>query len=162
MPTSLVRIVCEAIAEGNLFVMEASVERYCAGSSTNDVQALLDVLTPDAELVSPISGRMVFRGKDDLKVLLQVLYSTIKGLKWETRIGNGGVQLAMGSGQVGPLSIGDAMVFELAADGRIQRIRPHLRPWLAVTLLAMRLVAKLSSHPGVILRALRANSTARL
>lgn len=47
------------------------------------------------------------------------------------------------------------MVLELAADGRIARIRPHLRPWLALTLLALKLGPKVGRHPGVVRRALR-------
>lgn len=47
------------------------------------------------------------------------------------------------------------MVFDLADDGRIRRIRPHLRPWVALTLLAIQLLPKLGRHPGVLVRALR-------
>jgi hypothetical protein len=49
----------------------------------------------------------------------------------------------------------DAMVFELAEDGRIRRIRPHLRPWLATTLFELLLGRRVGSHPGLIRRALR-------
>lgn len=65
----------------------------------------------------------------------------------------GGVVL--GDATVGPFPLGDAMVFELAEDGRIRRIRPHLRPWLALTLLALKLGPKVGRHPGLIRRALR-------
>ena len=47
------------------------------------------------------------------------------------------------------------MVFELATDGRIRKISPHLRPWLALTLFALLLGPKIGIHPGVVLRALR-------
>jgi hypothetical protein len=47
------------------------------------------------------------------------------------------------------------MVFELAPDGRIRRIGPHLRPWLALTVFAARLGPKVARRPGVIGRALR-------
>jgi hypothetical protein len=53
------------------------------------------------------------------------------------------------------LTLADAMVLELAADGRIRRIRPYLRPWLALTLLALMLGPKVARRPGVLLRALR-------
>ena len=65
------------------------------------------------------------------------------------------VRVVIGDGRIGPLTLGDAMVFELAEDGRIRRIRPHLRPWLALTLLALVLGPKLARHPGVLMRALR-------
>nr|MBA2629452.1 nuclear transport factor 2 family protein [Thermoleophilaceae bacterium] len=56
---------------------------------------------------------------------------------------------------VGPVKLGDAMVFELTEDGRIKRIRPHIRPWLALTLLALKLGPRIARHPGLVVRALR-------
>jgi hypothetical protein len=47
------------------------------------------------------------------------------------------------------------MVCELAPDGRIRRISPHLRPWLALSTLALKLGVRMARHPGVLLRALR-------
>jgi hypothetical protein len=61
----------------------------------------------------------------------------------------------VGEAAVGPVRLGDAMLFELDGDGRIRRIRPHLRPWLALTLFAMTLAPKVGRHPGVVWRALR-------
>ena len=37
----------------------------------------------------------------------------------------------------------------------LQRIRPHLRPWLGLTGFALLVGPQLARHPGVILRALR-------
>jgi hypothetical protein len=42
-----------------------------------------------------------------------------------------------------------------AADGRIRRISPHLRPWLALTLFALVLGPQAARRPGMIRRALR-------
>ena len=61
----------------------------------------------------------------------------------------------VGDAAIGPVRLGDAMVFELADDGRIKTIRPHLRPWLALTLFALVLGPKVARHPGIVLRALR-------
>jgi hypothetical protein len=49
---------------------EENVERYCTASAASDVDGMVETLTPDAELVSPISGRTVFRRKRDLAALL--------------------------------------------------------------------------------------------
>ncbi len=128
---------------------------YMRASEANDIDAMMETLAPDAELVSPISGHMVFRGTDDLRVLLTAVYGSMTGLRWGRQVGEGPVRAVVGEGSVGPMKIGDAMVFELAADGRIQRIRPHLRPWLALTLFALVLGPKVGRHPGVVRRALR-------
>ena len=48
------------------------------------------------------------------------------------------------------------MMLELGPDGRITRIRPHLRPWLSLSVFALVIAPKLLAHPGVLWRALRA------
>jgi hypothetical protein len=135
--------------------MDDAVARYRVASEANDIDGLLDALAPDVELVSPLSGRLVFRGKDDLRVLLSAVYGGMRGFKWREEIGDGALRVVLGDGKVGPLTLADAMVLELAADGRIRRIRPYLRPWLALTLLALMLGPKVARRPGVLLRALR-------
>jgi len=135
--------------------VDDAVGRYQRASEANDVDGLMATLAPDAELVSPISGRMVFRGADDLRVLLTAVYGSMAGLRWRTEIGDGDVRVIVGDGKVGGLKLGDAMVLELGDDGRIRRIRPHLRPWLALTVFALMLGPKVGRHPGVVARALR-------
>ena len=132
-----------------------AVARYRDASERNDIDALLETLTDDAELVSPISGRMVFRGRGDLRLLLGAVYGSLENLKWVKEVGDDRTRLVLGECFVGPVKLGDAMVFDLADDGRITRVRPHLRPWLGLTLFALVLLPKVGRHPGVIWRALR-------
>jgi hypothetical protein len=133
-----------------------AVARYRAATEQNDIEALMQTLSSDAELVSPLSGRMVFRGTDDLRVLLTAVYGTITGLRWDREFADGDARVLVGESRVGPLTLGDAMVLELNTDGLIRRIRPHLRPWLALTLFALMLGPKVARRPGMVLRALRA------
>lgn len=134
-----------------------TVARYRSGSEQNDIVELMQCLAPDAELVSPVSGRMVFRGHDDLRVLLSAVYSTVTDLSWREEIGDGAVRVVIGDCRVAGLRLGDAMVLELGADGRIQRIRPHLRPWLPLSVFALVVASKLIARPSVIRRALGAS-----
>jgi hypothetical protein len=135
--------------------MEDAVARYRTASEANDIDGLIATLAPDVELVSPLSGRLVFRGRDDLRVLLGAVYGDMKGLRWREEVGDGATRVVLGDGTIGPLRLADAMVCELGEDGRIRRIRPYLRPWLALTFLALRLAPKMARHPGVMVRAAR-------
>ena len=132
-----------------------AIAAYRAASEANDIDALVQTLAPDVELVSPLSGRLVFRGREDLRLLLGAVYGTLKGLRWGDVLGDGSTQFMIGTMRVGPFRLDDAMVFELGADGLIKRIRPHLRPWLATTFFALALGPKIARRPGVMLRALR-------
>jgi SnoaL-like domain len=135
--------------------VEDAVERFRTAALTADVEGLISLLSEDAELVSPISGRMVFRGTDDLRALFDAVYGTLTGLVWHDQISDGRVGLLRGEARLGRFKLGEAMVLELAPDGRIRRIRPHFRPWLGLTAFAVVLAAKVARHPGIVLRALR-------
>jgi hypothetical protein len=135
--------------------MDDAIAAYRRASETNDVDALAATLAPDAEVVSPLSGRMVFRGRDDLRFLLGAVYSLSRDLRWREEVGDGPARVVIGDFRVGPLRMSDAMAFELGEDGLIRRIRPHLRPWLGTTLFALLLGPRVARRPAVILRALR-------
>jgi ketosteroid isomerase-like protein len=134
--------------------MDDAVSRYLAASEVGDIDAVMETLAPDIEVVSPISGRMTFRGLADVKTLLAAVYGSLKDLRWREGVGDGDLRVALGDARIGPVAMTDAMVFELAADGRIRRIRPHLRPWLALTVFAAVLGPKVARRPGVVRRAL--------
>ena len=132
-----------------------AVATFLEATRANDVDRIVSTLAPDAELLSPLSGRMVFRGRDDLRVLLGAVYSGLSGLTWREVIGEGATRVAVSDGRIAGVTITDAMVLELDDAGLIVRIRPHLRPWLAITLFALLLGPKIARHPGVVRRALR-------
>ena len=136
--------------------MDDALSRYLAASEADDIDGVVAALADDVELASPISGRMVFRGRDDVEFLLRAVYGSLKDLRWDPPIGDGENRVAVGRTRVGPVRMTDAMVFEIAPDGRIRRIGPHLRPWLALTLFALILGPKVGRRPGVVWRALRA------
>jgi SnoaL-like domain len=135
--------------------MDDSVERYRAATEADDIAGMMEALAPDVEVVSPISGRMVFRGRDDVEFLLAAVYGSLRGLRWTAAVGDGERRVALGEARVAGVRLTDAMVFDLAPDGRIRGIGPHLRPWLALTLFALVLGPKVARRPGMLLRALK-------
>ncbi len=131
------------------------VARYQSASEAGDIAGLMETMVPDVELVSPISGRMTFKGEKDVELLLRAVYGSLKGLRWKQAYGEGEHRVIYGEARLLGVRLTDAMVFELAEDGRIRRISPHLRPWLALTLFAVVLGPKVGIRPGVVSRALR-------
>lgn len=136
--------------------MDDAIARYRAATEANDVDAMMETMAPDVELVSPISGRMTFRGEADVRILLTAVYGTLGDLRWTSSLGEGESRVAVGEARVAGIRMTDAMVFDLDSEGRIRRISPHLRPWLALTLFALILGPKVGRHPGVVRRALAA------
>ncbi len=135
--------------------MDDAVARYRAASEANDIDALMNTLAADVELVSPLAGGAVFKGAQDMRILLGAVYSALRDFHWDEEIGTGELRVLIGAGRVGGCRIGDAMALELDADGLIRRIRPHLRPWLGLTAFAVVVGPRLAAHPGVLIRATR-------
>jgi hypothetical protein len=135
--------------------MDDAVEKYCAAVESGDMHALAETLSTTVELPSPLIGRAVFKGRGDVTVLLSAVYGMLHGTRWEPATGHGAQRLAIAEAQVGPMKIDDAMVFELDSEGRIARIRPHLRPLLATILFFLMIGPRIARQPGVVLRAVR-------
>lgn len=135
--------------------MDDAIATYRTASEAGDIEALMSAFGPDPEVVSPISGRMVFRGRDDVRHLLTAVYGTLADLRWSEPIGSGDRRVLYGECRIGPVRMSDSMVFDLDSDGRIKTMRPHLRPWLALTLFALVLGPRVARRPGVVRRALR-------
>lgn len=135
--------------------MEDAVGRYCAAVEAGDMAALEATLAPDVALPSPVIGRAVFRGREDVTALLTAVYRMLQDVHWERPVGGGPTRLAIARARVGPMRIDDAMVFELDGEGRILRIRPHLRPLLAMMLFFVMIGPRMLPRPGVVLRAVR-------
>jgi hypothetical protein len=147
--------MCCAPSDWHHVCMADAVSRYQAGCETKNFDALADTLAPHVELLSPISGRMVFRGAADVSTLLAAVYGSLDQLNWREEIGEGAARVLVSEGRVFGVMVHDALILELTADGQIQRIRPHLRPWLALTLVFVRLFPAIARNPGIVLRALQ-------
>lgn len=138
-----------------ILCMDSAVDRYMAASQENDIDEMLATLAPDAELISPIVGSMVFRGHEDLRVVLRAIYGSLTGLRWHATLSDGRARVTLGTARIGPLTIEDAMLLKVGDDGSIRRIKPHLRPWGAITLFALKLGPRIARSPKVVQRALQ-------
>ena len=132
-----------------------ALEQFISASQDGDRAALAGALSPDVEVVSPFVGRMVFRGREDVIALLGAVYDSLSGLEWYRRAGEAPFVVVMGRARIAGLLLEDAMVLELDAEGRVRRVRPHLRPLAAMLALLAPLLVRLAGRPGVFLRALR-------
>ena len=132
-----------------------ALAEFRAATEANDLDRFVETLAPDAELVSPLLARGVIRGRKDLRLLFAAVYGSLSELRWTEEVRDGSQGMMIAEARIGPFRIDDAMVFELDPEGRIKRLRPHLRPWLATTWFALVVGARLGRHPGVVWRAIR-------
>jgi len=132
-----------------------ALAEYRAASEANDLDRFMAVLEPDAELISPLLAHGVIRGTKDLRALFAAVYGSLSDLRWSGEMREGDRALMVAHARIGPFAIDDAMLIELAPDGRIRRLRPHLRPWVATTWFSLVVGLKVSLHPGLLWRAMR-------
>ena len=131
------------------------ISRFRSATEVGDVEAVMALMHPNANLVSPIFGSFVIRGERDIRTLLTAVYGSIRELEWVDQVADERIVLLRGEARIGPAKLDDAMVLELGRDGRIQTIRPHFRPWLGMSVFALIVGAKLARHPGLFIRAVR-------
>ena len=93
--------------------MDDAVSRYRSASEAGDVDGIMATLTPDVELVSPISGRMVFRGSDDVGLLVAAVYKSLRELRWTDALGDGERRVIVGEAKLLGVRLTDAMVLEI-------------------------------------------------
>jgi SnoaL-like domain len=135
--------------------VQDAVASYCAASEAGDMAALEATFAPDVDLPSPLLGSFVFKGASDVGFVLRAVYGLIRNVRWDEPIGTGEKRLAIAHARVAGLAIDDAMYFELAEDGRIRSIRPHLRPLLATLVFTLLMGPRVIRRPGVVARAVR-------
>lgn len=133
-----------------------AIAEFRDASEANDLDRFIHTLAPDAELVSPLLAHGVIRGREDLRLLFAAVYGSLSDVRWGDEVRDGDRVLMIARARLGPFRIDDAMLFELDAEGRIRRLRPHLRPWLATTWFAIVVGLKIARHPGMLWRAMRA------
>src|SRR6476620_58957 len=100
--------------------MDDAVSRYRAASEGGDIDGIMATMSPDVELVSPISGRMVFRGEDDVSLLLRGLYCSLKGLRWTDSLGDGERLVIVGEAKLLGVRLTVGILFDLAPEGGIR------------------------------------------
>jgi hypothetical protein len=138
--------------------VDDAVARFLAATEANDMAGLSATLASDVTLPSPLIGRAVFKGRDDVVGVLSAVYSLLGEVRWEPPLTDGSRALAYAEARIAGLRIFDAMGFDVGPDGLITRVRPHLRPLLATVVFFLMMVPRVASRPGLLLRAARPKS----
>jgi hypothetical protein len=136
------------------FTAANAVEHYRSASQANDIDMIMESLSRDVEVASPIVGRMLFRGQRDVRILFSAVYSLATDLEWHRELVAEQTHVLVGELNVGPFRLSDAMVLDVDDDGHICRVTPHLRPWLGLTVFAICLGTRLIMTPSVLWRAI--------
>src|SRR3954465_512227 len=106
-------------APQNVVTVSDVISQFRSATEAGDVGGFMRLLHPQAELVSPIFGRLIIRGERDLQTLFTAVYGSVKNLRWVDQVGDERLVLLRGEARIGPTRLDDAMLLELGPDQRI-------------------------------------------
>lgn len=92
-----------------------------------DAAAVAAHLAPDAVLRSPISRRIVFRGRDEIQALLEIVYATIGPATVDHVVGEGRTRVFITATTVRGLPLEDTMVMTFDDEDRVTELRLFIR-----------------------------------
>lgn len=130
----------------------ATVERYHAALEARKYDDIVDTMTDDVQLHSPITGRTPIRGKRDLRLVTGIVLDAIDDLTSTVHPLGADTVVVLFSGSVRGVPIQGVDVLRLAEDGRIADVTVYIRPLLGLITLMSAVggdVARANGRPWV-------------
>lgn len=92
-----------------------------------DAAGVVSFLAEDAVLRSPISRRIVFRGRDQIREVLEVVYALLDTAEVDAIVGEGDRRVLLLRASIGKLLIDEAMALRLDDAGRVTEMKLYVR-----------------------------------
>ncbi|MCO8277287.1 nuclear transport factor 2 family protein [Actinoplanes sp. TRM 88003] len=125
-----------------------AIAAWRAAGETGDAAAAVAALSPGIELISPITDQFTFRGRDQVRELLEVALAEIDGIVYTDQIAEGRTVALFYEATVGGTRLHEAQRLRLGEDGLITEITLFIRPLPALTRLMNRLGPELARRNG--------------
>jgi SnoaL-like domain len=120
--------------------------RYSAAAEANDIDGVLATMAPDVTLHSPITERVTFNGRDEMRELLAVAFETISDIRYFEDIGDARTRVLFFRGMVGRQPVEEAARLTLNDDGLITELTLFFRPLPGLTALAAKLGPRITAR----------------
>jgi hypothetical protein len=102
-----------------------------------DLESAVDCFAPDAVLHSPFTGRISFRGRDQIRLITSVLLEVAEDFRYTSEVRDGDVACLRASARVGGREIEFLDHIRFNEDGQIAEFTVFTRP-LPATAAALR------------------------
>jgi hypothetical protein len=104
-----------------------STETYRRAMETRDVELALTAFAPDAVLHSPLTSRVRFTGRAELRPLIEVAYRHLKDIRFHTDTGDERTRVLVYTAKVGGEPIEEAALLRLNGEGLIEEATLFVR-----------------------------------
>jgi hypothetical protein len=130
---------------------DASIDNLAvwkAAGEAGDTAAALRALSSDVELISPITGRFVFRGADEIANLLDCVFEVVSDYRYRDDIRQGDRAFLSATTVVRGVDVEEFQRIELNPSGQLRRITLAMRPLTALTAFARALGPAIARGQG--------------
>jgi hypothetical protein len=119
-----------------------------AAGEAGDVEAFLELTAPDVVLRSPITSSFEFRGREELRELLEAVFETIEDISYYEDVGDSRSRALFYRARVGRQPLEEAALVRLDDQARIVEVTLWFRPLRGLTRLTAGLAPRLAGRRG--------------
>jgi hypothetical protein len=110
--------------------------RLLQAMEAHDLDAMIATLAPNVVLNSPITGRVVFRGHEEMRELMEVHFATVKDIRYFADVGDARTRAQFYRANVNGQQVEAATRIEVNEQAQISEITIYYRPLPGLTALA--------------------------
>jgi hypothetical protein len=122
--------------------------RMRSAAEDHDVDGVLGTLAPDVVLRSPITDRIVFRGRDEVREVLQAVFSTLTEMHYFADVGDQRTRALFYRAKVGTQPVEEATRLELNDHAEIEEMTIFYRPLPGLASFAAALAPRVAGKHG--------------
>lgn len=109
-------------------VAHPTTDRYRRAGEAGDVEGVVATLAADVVFHSPITERVVFRGREEIRELLGAVFSTVSDVRYFAEVGDDRTRVLFDRLQVNGLAMEQTHRLSLNERGEIEEITVFFRP----------------------------------
>src|SRR5947209_14333223 len=114
----------------------------------HDIDGVMNTMSDDVVLHSPITDRVVFRGQQEVREALNAVFSTIRDMHYIADIGSDRTRALFYTARVGRQPLEEGMRLELGEDGKISELTIFYRPLPGLASFAAALAPRVARSRG--------------
>jgi hypothetical protein len=129
---------------------ELPTARFRRAVETRDVDGLMETLSPDVVLHSPITDRVSFKGHDEVRELLACIFATVDDIHYFADVGDERTRAMFSRANVGGQPLEEAIRVEINEDRLITEMTLSFRPLPGLAALTAALAPLVARKHGAI------------
>jgi len=126
----------------------ATTARFRRAEEAYDIEGVLETLAPDVVVRSPITDRVTFQGRDEVRELLRSVFATIDDISYFADVGDARTRALFYRANVNGEPVEEAARIELDDNEQIREIILFFRPLPGLATLTAALVPRVARKHG--------------